>query len=197
MAGSGRTNIVFIKIKHMKKLLEKSRFDILAEKATEILYSAGWEDRLTGTFNPYELILECELSDVSNKVVLGVIEGKSWPQYMTEIKLGQKEIFVFDRWGLYLLNTTSYVDVAFDEHTFPDDHHFSPSESIEGEEFYKSKLKLIVNNQIVMPDVGTDRFRSAFTAEDRSLSAPSGLIGMETVAFLDGSKNIRFELDLP
>jgi len=186
----------------MKKEQAKSRYEILMGTARRMLVESGWGDKVIqeAWATPYELLLEADISRVVNRIVFRA-NGDRMNEFITEIRLPSEDVFIFDRWGLYLLNTEGADDINFREHTFPDADYFKENELGEAEIFYKSQLSLVINNQIILPGICTDHFRSIEGADDRSMNTHSdcGMIDLDlaVMVVLMGSKKTVFNLDLP
>jgi len=186
----------------MQKDQTKTRYEILLDKAREVIIDTiGWIGiRPEVSSTPYELILESSMSEVlGTRLVFRVSAGWAREGYITEMWLQPQDVFVFDRWGLFLLNTDDQSDITFLQHTFPDADYFEEDILGEAEIFYKSQLSLVMNNEIILPGFCTDRFRSMTGARERSMDmdSDSGLIDVGTALLLVGSRNMRFNLDLP
>jgi hypothetical protein len=174
-----------------------NRYDLLRKKAISVVLASGISSFGSTDIIPYELILESALSElVGDRVtfrVLSSLEATS----RTELRLHYSDVFVFNQWGLYMLNTSGLYDMGFREHTFPDGMYFSPQEAEEGNIFYNGNLSLAVNNFIVMSNVRTDRFRVFESERERRRQGISAVCDYEQVVLLVGSKNNVFILDLP
>jgi hypothetical protein len=179
------------KIKYME-----SRFETLMGRTIRILTMAGINPAHV-TCSQYDIILEADLKMVQDRVVFRAIGFGVANGFITEIKLNQRDSFVFDEWGLFLLNTDGPEDVKFGEHTFADPLYFEKEERVESGVFYNSNLTMWVNNELVIPDVRTDVFRYYETVKERGRMGISGLIGLKIPMLMIGSKNVNFNLDLP
>lgn len=175
----------------------KGKFELFLEKAYHLVSMYGMD---AGNLQAcqYQLILEADLNGVTDRVAFQAVRWSGARPFMTEIRLEQRDAFVANEWGLFLLNTAGERDVQFEEHTFPDPQYFTEEEVQEGGIFYNGDLSLIVNNLVVLPKVRTDKFRTYWKAPDRRASLESGLQETgDTLLLLVGSKNVYFNLDLP
>jgi hypothetical protein len=174
---------------------ETARYGHLREKAIKCLLASGYTDSNGLDCFPYELILEIGVRDVADR---GIFKALMFPEpdYPTEIRLHLQDVFLFDQWGLYLLDASDRNDMTFTEHTFPDPTYFTRGEE-ELSIFYNGNLSLSVNNFLVRTDVRTDRFRMFETERQRRRWGLSGLVDTEEVIVLMGWKNNYFMLDLP
>ena len=179
----------------MKSELIESRFDRLLRKTTE-LFAASGIDTFYASSSPYDLILESGLDFVVDEVLFPVMHHKG-DRFITEIGLHQEDVFVFDQWGLYLLNTEGHYDTQFTEHTFPDSKFFNDKESSEAGIFYNAKMSLVVNNMIVLTDISTDIFRMDIRDTEKEIHGLSDFRYLDMQILLVGIKNIYFKLDLP
>lgn len=145
----------------------------------------------------YDLILEAELSSVSDRIVFIVNGTKCYKNFITEVRLPQNDVFVFDQWSLYLLNTKGSEDVGFDEYMYPDQRAFPESEQEDGRIFYKSLLSLYINNALMFPPRVTDVFENELPKKYFQFPGRCLFTDVGRVIFLIGTKNIVFHLDLP
>jgi hypothetical protein len=148
----------------------------------------------------YELILEAGLGELfdHDRISFPAIKWHGLEQFITEIRLAQQDIFICNKWGLFLLNTAGKEDVKFEEHTYPDRNYFDKQSASEAEIFYNANLSFIVNNAIVVPELRTDKFRMYRSVEERRGYGLSGLVEIQGgYLLLEGSKNVYFNLQLP
>jgi hypothetical protein len=183
----------------MQSEQKKNRFQILAERAWEVMVAAGlYQQGQVGIgFVPYELILESDLSYVTDRVVFRAVGARGCKEFITEITLQQTDCFFYDRWGLFMLDTKGASDIGFKQHTFPDVEYFPEAEASEGEIFYKAELSMVVNNAVVLPGICTDVFRSSYQADIWSMGGASSMRDTDIMGILEGTKSIAFHLDLP
>jgi hypothetical protein len=175
----------------------ESNFELFFKRALVILSTMG-VDAENVLANQYELILEADLKTVEDRVVFQAIGSRGSREFITEVKLMPQDIFVCNEWGLFLLNTDGERDVKFEEHTFPDRQYFDTRTAVEAEIFYNADLSLVVNNFIAVRGVRTDKFKVYKGVHSRRNCGMSGLIDIEDgYLWLDGSKNVYFDLDLP
>ena len=179
----------------MKKELTELRFDRLLKKATE-MFEGCIIDAFYASASQHDLILESELDFVVGEVLFPVMHHKG-DRFITEIGLHQEDIFVFDQWGLYLLNTQGPYDTQFTEHTFPDSKFFNDKESNEAGIFYNAKMSLVINNMVVLTDISTDIFRMDIRDTEKEIHELSDFRYLDMPILLQGIKNIYFKLDLP
>lgn len=145
-----------------------------------------------------EIILEAGLDNVSNKLYFFADLG-SGPGYgfIPEVKLHYEDVFIFDRMGLFLLDTKSLDDIRFKQHTFADPRYFSE----EAEIFYNSDLRLYVNNVLTIPGIRTDIFRRGVEWELFSDVIDSyyylNIRDLEQPVCLNGHQNNLFTIDFP
>lgn len=174
----------------------ESKFEQFKQKAFSILRSAHNIDPQMVDAHQYDLILESTLKEESDRVMF-MVNRYGTPSFITEVKLHTQDVFMFNEWGLFLLNTRSEMDMSFEEHTYVDPNYFKPNDS-KAEVFYHSNLSLVVNNLIVTPGVRTDVFKKYIQVEDRRNRSESGLLEfVDGIGALVGSKNVHFNLDLP
>lgn len=179
-----------------KESFSESRFGQLCASTRHALLSAGC-DLQSAIISPYDIILESRLNYASNHFRFKVVDFMGAYRHITEITLHPEDIFVFDQWGLYLLNTKGDLDTEFRELTFPDVYFFKDDEVDAGGVIYNSKLSMVVNNEVVVTNVPTDIFFSSMTEQERDVHELSSFRYVEMPVLLDGHKNIFFCMDLP
>src|ERR1700734_2208823 len=91
----GRTSMVTNKNKYMKSELIESRFDRLLVKTMKIFAEANI-GTFDATVSQYDLILESALDFVVDEVLFRVTHHNG-SRYITEIRLHQEDVFVFDQ----------------------------------------------------------------------------------------------------
>jgi hypothetical protein len=181
----------------MKTEQTESRFDRLIRVTKQVLLHGG-VDTSGAMFSQYDIVMEADLALAKGAILFNVVgDNSGWPRFITEIPLHKKDIFVFDQWGLYLLNTEEASDTSFTEHTFPDGRSFEEEEAAEGGIFYNSKLSLVINNFIVLTDISTDIFRMDMRDNDKKIHGISDMRYLEMPILLVGTKSIYFRLNLP
>jgi hypothetical protein len=131
------------------------RMSKLLAFAHKSLFERGMDSNNTMA-TQYEIILEAGLDNVRDKLIFypNMGQGPGFG-FISEVKLHQEDMFVFDRVGLFLLDTQNLHDIRFKQHAFADPRYFSE----EAEIFYNSDLKLRVNDMIIIPGIRTDIFR--------------------------------------
>jgi hypothetical protein len=171
---------------------------LFVKKALRIMEQNGFEKICLRAW-PYELILEVSLNHVTDRAVFIANRGAGRGTFITEIRLDPLDVFICNRWGLFLLDSNGPDDVAFEEHTYVDDAYFKNDEASELEIFYKGDLRFVVNNAIITPGIRTDRFKRYQHVYERRKDGESGLqyLPAETCYTMMGIKNISFMLDLP
>lgn len=179
----------------MKSELIESRFDRLFRKTRELCTESGI-DTFYASASQYDLILESGLHFAVGEVLFPVMHHKE-DRYMTEIRLHKEDIFVFDQWGLYLLNAEGPYDTQFTEHTFPDSKFFNDRESSEAGIFYNAKMSLVINNMVVLTDISTDIFRMDIRDTEKEIHELSDFRYLDMPIMLQGNRNIYFRLDFP
>jgi hypothetical protein len=181
----------------MKTEQPENRFDRLFRKTCQLLRECDI-NTFDATLSQYDIILESDLALAKEAILFNVVgDNSGWPRFITEIPLHKKDIFVFDQWGLYLLNTEEASDTSFTEHTFPDGRSFEEEEAAEGGIFYNSKLSLVINNFIQLTDISTDIFRMDMRDNDKAIHGISDMRYLEMPIILVGTKSIYFRLALP
>lgn len=142
----------------------------------------------------YDLIMESELTQGFDYLKFN---ANFFEPYITEVRLHAKDVFVFNEWGLFLLNTDGPFDVNFEEHTFVDHQYFAKEDSAL-DAIYHSDLQLFVNNEMVMPGTRADVFKRYVSVKERRNHLDAGLLEIEDgIKVLVGSRNIYFRLSMP
>lgn len=183
-------------------MIMESKFELFRKKAFDLLLQSGISPENIDACN-YELILEAGLDGVTDRVLFKVLNfGYRHPDaFITEIRLNMQDIFIFNEWGLFLLNTDGPMDIKFEEHTYPDINFFREKDAAELNIFYNADLSLIINNRIVWPKIRTDIFKQYLSTVDRRNYGATELQEIPkdsgSIIILVGSKNIYFNLDLP
>jgi hypothetical protein len=180
----------------MSNEFEQSIFDKFLQSTHALLRASGYHTR-AALVSQYDIIMESALNFVIDEVVFTPSASPVRDRFITEIPLDERDVFVFNQWGLYLLNTEGAYDTNFREHTYPNDRYFVAKEAEEGQIFYNAKLSVIVNNMLVRVDVPTDIFYMDLDEEDRALHELSSFRYLHMPLVLAGTKDIRFRLDLP
>ena len=180
----------------MKKELTENSLEWLMQRTLKMLDQQGYSvfDALV---SQCDLIMESGLDFVVDKVLFPAIDDTHQGKYPTEIRLHGQDIFVFDQWGLYLLNTKERGDMDFREHTFPDGGYLGKREAEEGGVFFNAKLSMVMNDLVAITDVSTDIFRMDIEEYDRKAIGLSKFQSLQIPVIMFGEKNIYFKLDLP
>jgi hypothetical protein len=174
----------------------ETKFELLVKRARKVIEQAGM-DMAHGDCMPYELILEAGIMQVADRIRFNVLIFGLADHFITEIRLHLQDIFICNEWGLFLLNTDGRLDIGFEEHTFVDPKYFDATNRAQLEILYNANLRFVVNNQIVLQDIRTDIFKRYKPVTERRNDCESGLLEMEQLLIMPGTRNIYFDLDLP
>jgi hypothetical protein len=175
----------------------ESKFELFKKRASGIVFAMGADPRNVSA-SQYQLILEADLKMGMDRVMFPAIGWRGSREFITEVRLMQQDMFVCNKWGLFLLNTDGRSDVKFEEHTYPDPQYFDKESRDEAEIFYNADLSFVVNNFIEVPAVRTDRFKVYVDVKTRRNIGIYDMVEMEDhYLVLIGSKNVYFNLDLP
>jgi hypothetical protein len=176
---------------------EKSRFELLREKAERLCEVNSVHPTEYVDFIPYEIIMESVLGPGSRDAVSFRATSVQGRVSDTEVLLNSEDVFFFDQWGMYILNSISKYDMGFTEHTFPDQDFFTKADLYQLDALYNGVLSFAVNNLIVLGGVKADRFRIFETERKIRRLGMSRMCDTEVVLILVGAKNNSFMLKLP
>lgn len=161
----------------------------------------------------HDIRLEVRLTPNNTNYVFGTIANQassSNVQFSTEQRLLQQDTLVAVEYGIYVGLPSSDADTTFELQTFANPSVFTPADAvlINGTLFNNSKLKITVNNDVVVP--GRLLFNNLYkpqTQQTAALGAGSpatqirgaddGDVTMEPNIYLIGSKNTVPEVILP
>lgn len=179
----------------MRVNYQKNWIEELYVYAIEVLQNGGF-DIGNATISKNDIIMEAEIANLTKEVDFFVNESHQ-EDFITEINLNANDIFVVGKWGLFLLNTIGKEDVAFIEHTFPDDKVFYSQEARRSEAFYNARLYFMVNNMIILNGIPTNQFRIPMSRAERLERNVDEMRMIDQKIILIGSTNGRFRLVLP
>lgn len=160
-----------------------------------------------------DLVLEQALTTntLMTFAILNNNNGPSGTQFNTEVRLTQQDSFIVAQMGLFIGVPASATDASIIWHTYPSPAIFTAAGSpLAMETIYNSKLKITVNNDVVMPVYHLGKHRAvpqsqqvAATANQNGIAqdqidmSSDGFMAIEPNILLIGSKNSIIELFMP
>lgn len=160
-----------------------------------------------------EVRLEVKLTANNTNYVFGTIANQassSNQQFPTEQRLLQQDTLIASEYGVYVGLPSSDADTTFELQTFANPAIFTPADAalINGILYSNSKLKVTVNNDVVVPGRGifanlykpqTQQTAAvgAGSPETQIRGAEDGMVTIEPNIYLIGSKNSVPEIILP
>jgi hypothetical protein len=102
-----------------------------------------------------DLILEQQLTTGLTQYTFPVLNNQQGPSgtiFNTEVRLNQQDSLIVSSIGFYLCKPTSAVDATFVVQTYPNNQVFTTAgTAAAAETMYNSYMKIVVNNDVVMP----------------------------------------------
>lgn len=186
---------------------------LVYENAKNILYQYGIDPN-SAKLTQSDLVLEQALAvntTLYQFAVLNNDNGPSGTQFNTEQRLTQQDSFIVAQMGMFIGVPTSATDATIIWHTYPSPAVFATAGSaLAAETLYNSKLKITVNQDVIMPTYRMDKHRSVpqsqqvaaaanqnGIAQDQIDLSSDGWNAIEPNLLLIGSKNSVIQLFLP
>jgi len=177
------------------------------DNAVKMLQAAGM-NTATAVLTQSSLRLEQAANIATTQYRFPVLNNDSNggnTQFNTEQRLVLQDAFVISEMGLFLALPASAVDSTFILYTYPSPIIFPLGKATLGV-VYNGNISISVNNQIILPNWDTMRYRVVPETQDTANATPSidqfsgneqGLYPVEPNIILSGSKNNIVQLNLP
>jgi len=177
------------------------------DNAVKMLQAAGM-NTATAVLTQSSLRLEQAANIATTQYRFPVLNNDSNggnTQFNTEQRLVLQDAFVISEMGLFLALPASAVDATFILYTYPSPIIFPLGKATLGV-VYNGNISISVNNQIILPNWDTMRYRVVPETQDTANATPSidqfsgneqGLYPVEPNIILSGSKNNIVQLNLP
>lgn len=177
------------------------------DNAVKMLQAAGM-NTATAVLTQSSLRLEQAANIATTQYRFPVLNNDSNggnTQFNTEQRLVLQDAFVISEMGLFLALPASAVDATFILYTYPSPIIFPLGKATLGV-VYNGNISISVNNQIILPNWDTMRYRVVPETQDTANATPSidqfdgneqGFYPVEPNIILSGSKNNVIQLNLP
>ena len=187
---------------------------LVFENVASIMVGAGL-DLTQAVLTQSDLVLEQQLSTTLTQYQFPVLQNDVGPtgqqKFNTEVRLTQQDSFVASACGMFLLKAATTVDATFIVHTYPSPAVFTGAGVAAAlETIYNSVMRIVVNNQVILPVWHLSRHRSVpqsqqvaaaanqnGIAQDQIDLSSDGFVPMEPNVIMIGSKGTVITIVLP
>jgi hypothetical protein len=187
---------------------------LVFENAASIMQGAGLnlnDAILTQSDLVLEQLLAVGLTSYTFPVLQNDISPNGAQRFNTEIRLTQQDSFVASSCGMFLIRAATPVDATLIAHTYPSPAVFSGAGVAAAlETLYNSYMKIVVNNQVIVPVWHLSRHRMVpqsqqvaaganqnGIAQDQIDLSSDGFFPMEPNVIIIGSKGTVITITLP